>query len=578
MNISNNAKLPVYATGDSSFQSNMQVKSRPFRQTNTGVKFYELFNEFYESVDIQIVEVIVQIRDVDQFGVSEIYPDKTGGQLITNFQYERSIHDGETRDTYEVTGAVLDAETTFILKTNGFSTNDQLSIKRRGGPHNDTHPKAGRCYAIGAGTNGDPHLAKEFPAHPNTPKFKKPIVIEPGMPANIGDLKNKLIGIKAVDYNIENNTKVMLEVWIDLDPLDAAGKPKNNWKKWWHAIDDGNWDDGDGNEEGGPPYLSLQGVTGGETSEKIYLRMDNVTNKAVATMSSCREINPTGVIVEHPCTDPNAHKDPTSGICVCNFGFHMENGVCVKDTSPVCPDENSHWDNALQKCVCNAGFHDVNGVCVPVVMGNVLYDSNIQGKWKNGHARLVEDFDPDCPKPFVNAMGLEMHASGSPRLKIDGNGEATLEADKGHGRYYCDVINYKAFIEYELRFNDTNIENHTCQLQSRHQEGGVEDNRFGGLSFKIDRKTVGLKIEKFHNEHETGPEKNLPKEIAVGQWVKVRNTPKVDNAAHKINQKIEIDYNDGAGFREVIANEFTNAADYYTDPTKFLQRSIMDAG
>ena len=369
MNISNNAKLPVYATGDSSFQSNMQAQSRPFRQTNTGVKFYELFNEFYESVDIQIVEVIVQIRDVDQFGVSEIYPDKTGGQLITNFQYERSIHDGETRDTYEATGAVLDAETTFILKTNGFSTNDQLSIKRRGGPHNDTHPKAGRCYAIGAGTNGDPHLAKEIPAHPNTPKFKKPIVIEPGMPANIGDLKNKLIGIKAVDYNIENNTKVMLEVWIDLDPLDAAGKPKNNWKKWWHAIDDGNWDDGDGNEEGGPPYLSLQGVTGGETSEKIYLRMDNVTNKAVATMSSCREINPTGVIVEHPCTDPNAHKDPTSGICVCNFGFHMENGVCVKDTSPVCPDENSHWDNALQKCVCNAGFHDVNGVCVPVVYG-----------------------------------------------------------------------------------------------------------------------------------------------------------------------------------------------------------------
>ena len=98
--------------------------------------------------------------------------------------------------------------------------------------------------------------------------------------------------------------------------------------------------------------------------------------------------------------------------------------------------------------------------------------------------------------------------------------------DKGHGRYYCDVINYKAFIEYELRFNDTNIENHTCQLQSRHQEGGVEDNRFGGLSFKIDRKTVGLKIEKFHNEHETGPEKNLPKEIAVGQWVRVKKYTK----------------------------------------------------
>ena len=125
------------------------------------------------------------------------------------------------------------------------------------------------------------------------------------------------------------------------------------------------------------------------------------------------------------------------------------------------------------------------------------YDSNTDGKWNNGHPRTVRVMDPDCARTFTGRKGLEMHASGNPQLEIDGQGTAILVCQPGHGRFYTDVCNYNSIIEYEINFMDTNVENSTCQLRSRHQEGGPPENRFGGLSAKISPEEVGLKIEKY---------------------------------------------------------------------------------
>ena len=62
MNISNNAKLPVYATGDSSFQSNMAQQGKASKQSDTGIKFYEFFNEACEAVDIYFVPENLEIQ------------------------------------------------------------------------------------------------------------------------------------------------------------------------------------------------------------------------------------------------------------------------------------------------------------------------------------------------------------------------------------------------------------------------------------------------------------------------------------------------------------------------------------
>jgi len=201
--------------------------------------------------------------------------------------------------------------------------------------------------------------------------------------------------------------------------------------------------------------------------------------------------------------------------------------------------------------------------------GDLLYDSNTMGNWKNGNARIVTGIDPDCPPVFTNGKGLELHASGNPVMKIDGQGIATLEADPGHGRAYVDAINNGCIAEYDLRFNDTIIENHTCQLRSRHQEGEPPEHRQGGDSFKIDLKTVGLKLEKYHNEHIAGPEKPHGRSIAIGQWVHVKLTDKPDYQKGEIYESIELD-----GVK-VIENTFTNLPPYLMKKSDYDERSYF---
>ena len=198
--------------------------------------------------------------------------------------------------------------------------------------------------------------------------------------------------------------------------------------------------------------------------------------------------------------------------------------------------------------------------------GNVLYDSTI-GKWNR--TITITDADPDFPKPFVGGKGMEMHASGNPTFKFDGTGVGTLEADGGHGRTYIDCNNNGSTLEYELRFNDTAIENHTCQLRSRHQEGDPPENRQGGDSFKIDLKTVGLKLEKYHNEHISGEEKPHGLPLKVGEWIKVKLTDKPDYTKGEIYQSIELNG------QKVIEGTQKNLPPYLLKKEDYDKRSYL---
>lgn len=208
----------------------------------------------------------------------------------------------------------------------------------------------------------------------------------------------------------------------------------------------------------------------------------------------------------------------------------------------------------------------------------VIYDSNIHGKWNNGHERTVnfEESDPDCPTVFVNGGGLQPRASGKPRCMIDGKGACVLQADAGHGRYYGDKNNYEGVSEYDLTFLDDAIDNHTHQVRSRHQEGGAEENRFGGLNFKLSRTDCGVKVELYHgsgSNHINGPEKSLPKPIAVGQKVRVRCTYR-DKDSSNVDMKQEVDYKDGKGFVETVKWTVKLPA-YAMDKNLYMQRSYF---
>jgi len=192
------------------------------------------------------------------------------------------------------------------------------------------------------------------------------------------------------------------------------------------------------------------------------------------------------------------------------------------------------------------------------------------GNWNNGQGRIVTGKDGDISP---DGKGLEMHASGKPQLEIGGQGSAILNCQPGHGRAYIFAKNYSGVLQEEIAF-DGNVENHTIQVRSRHQEGGAGPNRFGGISFKVSPVDVGVKIERFHNEHLADKEVALQKKLVIGQWYKVRCTYNDTDDGKGIYQKLELDY--GSGFEKVIEQTTTTGIEpYFMDKASFQQNSYF---
>jgi DNA-binding beta-propeller fold protein YncE len=205
--------------------------------------------------------------------------------------------------------------------------------------------------------------------------------------------------------------------------------------------------------------------------------------------------------------------------------------------------------------------------------GKVLWDSNIHMK-----VDKITTVKGTFGDQKIDGKGFYTAASGSPRCILYPDGKFELEADSGHGRIYVKAKNYNARLEGELMFVDSNLDNTTWKLRNRHGMGGDCQNRFGGVGGVLERGTAGsgaveTKIEKCHNEHESGQSGNLPKAVNAGQWIgfkySVFDTPSKDG----IVQQLEIDYKDGQGFKKVLDATFKNPPAYYVDKNKFMENS-----
>lgn len=255
------------------------------------------------SISISFVIVLVQVQQepvtktsVDSNGVTKIFETK-GGKPQEHYEFEYDYDKRLQRDQFYLEDIpILDGEyTAYIKLDNRDEEEDDVSFKVRGGEHNDRHKNAGRSYVIGTSFGGDPYLAKEYPQHPLTPKFLNEIRTadnddDDGTPKNIGNLNNRWVGLKVVIYNKQNNA-VQIEVYVDNKGLLSTGKPGNEWKLWWTAVDDGKWENSDG-RAGGEPYLELQGKKGG-TPEMTYIRIDKMKEKGQTGIKyeSAREID-----------------------------------------------------------------------------------------------------------------------------------------------------------------------------------------------------------------------------------------------------------------------------------------------
>ena len=110
----------------------------------------------------------------------------------------------------------------------------------------------------------------------------------------------------------------------------------------------------------------------------------------------------------------------------------------------------------------------------------VLWDSNIHGKWNDGIKRTLTTKEggqkPDDKSIFVAA-------SGSPKLIIDGDGVAHLQAGSGG----CDNISVRMRSRHQGECNNVTLE---------------PAKRFGGHGWSIDPKGgVDFKTEEYHNVH-----------------------------------------------------------------------------
>jgi len=171
----------------------------------------------------------------------------------------------------------------------------------------------------------------------------------------------------------------------------------------------------------------------------------------------------------------------------------------------------------------------------PQPPGDVLYDSKVNSKLHDGKERTITKEGSITP----NGLGIECHASGNPRVKVNADGTFSLLCDSGHGRFYLFALNYNATLEIICAFwNAAGGQDLSLKTRSRHNEGSACENRFGGYGLAVDRSGYDAKRETCHNIHDQSQGGNIPEKIETQKYFTIRWTVKDD--AGKVKQIAEM--------------------------------------
>jgi len=172
----------------------------------------------------------------------------------------------------------------------------------------------------------------------------------------------------------------------------------------------------------------------------------------------------------------------------------------------------------------------------PSPEGEVLYNSLINSNLHDGKERTISKEGNIAP----NGLGVECHASGNPRIKVNSDKTFSLLCDAGHGRFYLFVLNYNATLEIICAFwNAAAGQDLSTKMRSRHNEGSACENRFGGYGCAIDRSGYDAKREICHNIHDQSKSGSLPGKIETQKYFTLRFTVKDD--AGKVKQTASLD-------------------------------------
>jgi hypothetical protein len=210
----------------------------------------------------------------------------------------------------------------------------------------------------------------------------------------------------------------------------------------------------------------------------------------------------------------------------------------------------------------------------PPTDATILYDSNKDGKWNDGHPRKITKGKSDGDQK-ANGKGLYTAASGNPMVDIDGKGTAVLTCDEGFGRFYTKVCNFNSVYQTDFNILDSTVDNFSQKLRARHQMGGDCDNRPGLFGNSLSLTEVSMKTEKCHNIHENSISAKLPEKLSIGEWFQSRFTVKNSPDNAKVYFISEINYNDGKGFRIIKEAQHPKPLPSYMNRKVFETESEM---
>lgn len=117
------------------------------------------------------------------------------------------------------------------------SSNEEIGMFLGGGSHQGgslENRKRGRSYVVGIRNTGEKiRVRKEFPH----PKYHGTGI---NKTINIGNVRNKWIGVIGAKINENNNVRLM--VWVDTTAPSNIDNPPNSWTLVLDVTDSGNWE------------------------------------------------------------------------------------------------------------------------------------------------------------------------------------------------------------------------------------------------------------------------------------------------------------------------------------------------
>lgn len=211
------------------------------------------------------------------------------------------------------------------------------AMKMWGGNHSGSGTSDNRWYDIGIRANGDVQTEWEGP-HPDNHEFPCSTCtmtnIGVGMEGNT--IGHRWLIFPVVDGGSAENGGIRFLYWVDTDPLDSNGRPRNNWRLVLDITDTG--------------QIIEPSSYEADSTQELEMRISDSDDQTLYGGGlHMRYLNRA---TDLPLGTGGGGGGGGTPVCPINYHWDSVQQRCIQDTTPpqTCP-VGQHWDSALGQCV-----------------------------------------------------------------------------------------------------------------------------------------------------------------------------------------------------------------------------------